>query len=485
MKWNSLEKRISGLLGIVVVLAMLSATTAMALPFAVGDVFAGTGNGKIDVFDSTGVFKQTLDTTSGSPQQTGMCFDAAGNLYATDFTAGNMAKFDNNGGLLMFPWGVFSNHPESCVVDAADNIYVGEVFSPDLLKFNANGQLLATFSPAIQNVGVDWIDLAADQNTIFYTSEGNAVKRFDVGTNSQLQDFATLNPSEQCYALRIRTNGDVLVACSFRVVLLDSTGGFIRDYPSSGFSPPATANLFAMNLDPDGTSFWTAVAGTGDIYRIRISDGVQLSHFIAPPRVDGLAIFGEPTVGQPGFTVMKDFRFTNVNSTATPAQLGTLLPQNGSKYNVSYVTTKSGTVLSTNPGQLYGVITINGIGVSNVTVNDTFGAVSGPTQFMVNPAKLGGGVEVLRVNTTIGNAVDITDTTQITSATVDNAAGTVNLTINLTTPLASDENLMIYVKFITALKGKLLNTNDFVNTAVIITNLGTETATATINFVKA
>ncbi len=182
--------------------------------------------------------------------------------------------------------------------------------------------------------------------------------------------------------------------------------------------------------------------------------------------------------------VTKDFRFANVNFTATPAQLGTLLPQNGSKYNVTYVTqTKSGTVSSTNPGQLYGVITVNGTGVANVTVNDTFSATSGTTQFEVSPAQLDGGVEVLRVNTATGNAVVITDTPQVTSATINNTAGTVNLTVNLSTPLARDENLMIYIKFMTSLKGSLPNLNDFVNRADAVINGSPGTASAIINFV--
>ena len=54
-----------------------------AVSFSHGDVFAGVGNGMIDRYSPTGVFKSTLDTTSASSQQTGMCFDADGNLYTT------------------------------------------------------------------------------------------------------------------------------------------------------------------------------------------------------------------------------------------------------------------------------------------------------------------------------------------------------------------------------------------------------------------
>ena len=175
-------------------------------------------------------------------------------------------------------------------------------------------------------------------------------------------------------------------------------------------------------------------------------------------------------------TMEKDFRYTNVdfvpmeyidpddNITGDeywiqlPADLGNILDDGGNGlYDVDYVIkANKGTVSSTNPGQLYGVINITGAGVMNVTVNDTF-----DDQFDVNPGKLGGGVEVIRVNAT-GYAEIVTDT-QVTSASVDNSANKVELVINLTAPLEVDEHLMIYFKFQTTLKHELPVYADFVN----------------------
>ena len=45
---------------------LLAAQPASAVPYAVGDVFAGVGNGQIKQFSPTGTLKDTLDTTSGS-----------------------------------------------------------------------------------------------------------------------------------------------------------------------------------------------------------------------------------------------------------------------------------------------------------------------------------------------------------------------------------------------------------------------------------
>lgn len=230
-----------------------------------------------------------------------------------------------------------------------------------------------------------------------------------------------------------------------------------------------------LTTDVNGQYQWFTLPGT---YRVHVTaPGYNPADSIAvtvPPAVTDLNVGLTPMA-----IVMttKDFRFTDVNFTATPAQLGTLLPQNGSKYNVTYVTKPNDhTVSSTNPGQLYGVVTVNGTGVQNITVADTFG-----TQFVVNPAHLDGGVDVLRVNTTTGIATVITDT-QVTASTVS-ATGPVDLTINLTTPLANDEKLMIYIKFKTSLKGSLPNLNDFVNKADVVVNGSPGTASATINFV--
>ena len=282
---------------------------AYALPYSVGDVFAGTGNGKIDVYKPDGTFVQTLDTLTASNEQTGMCFDALGNLYATSWTAGSMTKFDTNGAIITSPWGgPFHNRPESCAIDAAGNIYVGEVDSATehIHKFDASGTLLATYSPTTGPRGVDWIDLSADQCTIYYTSEGDIIHRFDVCTNSQMADFAT-GLNAPCFALRERANGDVIVTCSNESRRYDSSGVLQQTYLKSALLTPTGGSegsqQFAMNLDPDGTSFWTAAYNTGNVYRIDIATGAQLSVWTATPRVfstAGLAIFGEPTAGGGG-----------------------------------------------------------------------------------------------------------------------------------------------------------------------------------------
>lgn len=185
---------------------------------------------------------------------------------------------------------------------------------------------------------------------------------------------------------------------------------------------------------------------------------------------------------------LKDFRYTSVNftpidtmGTEDPADdnllqavLGELLPDidtNGI-FEVKYVLKKNGMVASTNPGQLYGVITINNTTATDFTIADTFGS-----QFDVKPGKLGGGVEVIRVNSE-GYATVLTGTDQVVSAAIDNEANTVSLEIALDDPLVADEELMIYVKFQTTMKGAMPDTDIFTNDV----SVNGELASAAIEF---
>lgn len=283
------------LLGSLGLVALSPPASANHIPYAVGDVFAGVGLGQIKHFSPTGTLLETLNTTSGSTEDTGMCFDAAGNLRSTNFQANNMTLFNNQGGLVQQPWvGALNAHPESCVVDAAGNVFVGQADgSRDVLKFNPAGALLASYDVGTQSRGSDWIDLASDQKTLYYTSEGSSIRRFDTSANTQLADFAAGLPAP-CFALRIRPNGEVLVACQSAVERLNAAGAVIQTYPAATYG---TTYLFALNLDPDGTSFWTGDINTGDIVRIDIASGAQLKKFNAgiSTSMAGVAVFGEVT----------------------------------------------------------------------------------------------------------------------------------------------------------------------------------------------
>jgi hypothetical protein len=285
-----------------------AAVQAAAVPYQLGDIFAGVGNGHVYQYRLIGTtFTQVndLNTATTSSDQTGMCVDTAGNLYTTDFSVGEMTQFNNQGELLTHPWGgPFHTHPESCVVDAQGNIYTGEVDGTHdhIHKYSPAGQLLATYTPAADLRGIDWIDLAADQCTMYYTSESDRIMRFNVCTNTQINGVN--NPwvsnldgvTGVCYALRLRPNGEVMITCENNSYRLSAGGTVLQTYPKDSAE---TSYLFAMNLDPDGQTFWTAGFDTGNIYRVNIDTGTIINQFTAPRlagSVAGLAVYGEIAV---------------------------------------------------------------------------------------------------------------------------------------------------------------------------------------------
>jgi hypothetical protein len=112
-------------------------------------------------------------------------------------------------------------------------------------------------------------------------------------------------------------------------VRLDSAGNQIQMYIL-----PGTTFLFALNLDPDGTSFWTADAFSGELFKVDIASGAILQQWSAagaPNFVDigGLSIKGEIIVAGPTNTPTPEETSTDTPTfTPTPAPSPTPTPSN-------------------------------------------------------------------------------------------------------------------------------------------------------------
>jgi sugar lactone lactonase YvrE len=266
---------------------------AAGVPYSLGDVFASRGDGTIDHLSPNGTLLDTLNTGASGVVGGGMAFDPAGNLYSTGFQANAVFKFDKFGNLVGTFASGFNADPESIVRDASGNFYVGQADGTgDVVKLDPAGNVVTTFNAAPEDRGTDWVELAADHCTLFYTSEGALVKRFNVCTNTQLSDFGTSPNGGPNYALRIRPSGDVLVAATTAVYRFNAAGTVIQTYPFPSHT------LFALNLDPDGNTFWTADLLTGEIFRVNIATGAVVTSFSRQGLVAGLAVFGEITVAQ-------------------------------------------------------------------------------------------------------------------------------------------------------------------------------------------
>ncbi|MCB0176188.1 MAG: hypothetical protein KDJ97_37160 [Anaerolineae bacterium] len=273
--------------------------------FRTGDVFVGVSNGQYQHYDINGNLLETLSDGLGG-FTTGCAFDSAGDLYTTNFGNTRVIKYDNeppHSILQVINTGMTSpgGHSESIVFAANGDFYVGHADGNGLIhKYDAIGNLETTFSVAVDNRGTDWIDLASDQNTFFYTSEGRAIQVYDTSTKTQLDNFATLPGSGNAFALRLLPPGDgtggLLVADRANIKRLNGNGNVIQTYDVSGEN-----NWFALNLDPNGTSFWSADFGTSNFYKFNIETGeIELGPIntgTGSGTLFGICVFEEITTG--------------------------------------------------------------------------------------------------------------------------------------------------------------------------------------------
>jgi hypothetical protein len=284
-----------------------------------------------------------------------------------------------------------------------------------------------------------------------------------IGTFMEFDDddygSSSHNPSEELISASID--------CSmYKNIYLDFDGDF-EDMAGGG--------KFWVNISHDGgITWWNVFFETNDV-----DPGGWDNHTSLPISLGSFAdgssdlkikftysdVYDTSGISSYGWGVTLD----NIRLTGDlyPAELGDLIEYNETEdlYYMDLVVKKNGKVASTNPGQLYAVINMSGP-IDNVTVNDHF-----DYEFDVNPPKVGGGVEIILVDPD-GYSITITKDPGVT-AEVDNENNWVNVSIELDEQLPSGWNLMIYIKFKTAMKHEKVRTPfdyTFNNTAYVYLN---------------
>jgi hypothetical protein len=310
--------------GACILWVMTIAAPVEAQPFQTGDVFAST-NGGVLVYrpNAAGVYEfirffNTIVPGASDQFAAGSAFDAAGNFYVTGFSSDMIFRFTPGAGDPRIDIPAGGRAPESIVFDAAGNFYVGisDPVSPGLRGFTPAGAPLVAFtvpSVAREDRGVDWIDLASDQRTMYYTSEGNRILRFDLVAGTPLADFARINtdltrpcqptpspaaphfPFCPSFAMRLLSDGGLVVAARNDIRRFNAAGDLIQIYDA-----PNADFFFSLNLDPDGVSFWSGDSNTGFIYRFLLAAAAPIASFqavFANDQLFGVAVFGERTQG--------------------------------------------------------------------------------------------------------------------------------------------------------------------------------------------
>ncbi len=264
---------------------MLFPVEQIKAQFQTGDVFVAVANGQVQWRRPNGTLVQTLNTTLGG-FTTGMALDSANKLYVTNFSNNSVSVFDKFG-VLQGTFGSGYSTPESIVFDNQWNAYVGNLGN-GIRKYDYNGNFISTSYGG----RVDFMDLQPDQCTMIRTTEGNFIGTHNICTNVAGADFAN-GLSGNAFALRIRLNGDVLIAMGTNILRLNAAGTTVQTYDVAGEN-----SWFALNLDPDGTSFWSADFTSSNVYRIDIATGNVITTYntgTSSGTVFGLAVAGEIT----------------------------------------------------------------------------------------------------------------------------------------------------------------------------------------------
>ena len=305
---------------------------AQHLTFAPGDVFVSTeDNGTVQWWTSDGTLNSVLvGVARGSAE--GLRFDAAGNLYVTHWcrdplcaTGNTIEKFSSNGASQGTFGSGYNCNPSALAFDAAGNIYVGQAdCAGAVLEFPAGSQLPAPYFVAAERRASFKIDLAADGCTLFYTSWGPNVKRYNVCTGAQLPDFNLAPmPGGEAVGLRVLPDGGVLVSSGAVIARLDATGALVQTYslPTGEFQ-----YWFGLDLVGDGT-FWavnnitssvitSSVSSKPNVYRFDLATGaVRASFNTGTPVIDVVVSPGAKTALHSTFAPGDVFVSTEDNGT--------------------------------------------------------------------------------------------------------------------------------------------------------------------------
>src|SRR5688500_7600006 len=229
---------------LVAVSLQLQARQLPLLTFSPGDILVSLEPGPVQWYSAGGLIRRVLAQTSPGTGE-GMALDRNRNLYVTRWCidpfcqqgdSGSVEKYDNLGSSQGKTGPVFNCSPHTIVFDAAGATYVGQAgCGKTLLKYLPGETMATEYAVAEDAFGVFWMDLAPDGCTMFYTSFGANVKRYDVCRGAQLRDFNDEPlPGAVAQDLRVLPDGGVLVASGQVIARLNGSGVVTQTYEVPG-----------------------------------------------------------------------------------------------------------------------------------------------------------------------------------------------------------------------------------------------------------
>jgi hypothetical protein len=191
----------------------------------------------------------------------------------------------------------------------------------DVTVTGAGVDLKATYQVAQQVMGSDYVDVASDQTTLWYTSAGTQIKRFNMATNTQLADFATVpnqpGPRPGLRGLRLLPPGDgsggLLATAGSAVVRLDANGQLIATYQPAAMHRALDMDKVELNQAAD--RFWVSDQLSTSLFEFDLATGDELQEVrlnLPAGQLCGFSIYqgfraGLETVPPPGVGCPTDF----------------------------------------------------------------------------------------------------------------------------------------------------------------------------------
>ena len=275
------------LIGTLAGLSMPLDARQLSLPiasFAPGDVFVALETGPVLWRTRDGLITRVLPQAVVGAGE-GMTFDASGNLYVTRWSIdstgltadyGSVEKYSNMGLPLGEVGPLLDCGPHTIVFAAPATFYVGLAgCNRTIVKTPLDSTITAEYRAAEDVYGVFWMDLGPDDCTMYYTSQGPNVKRYDVCGDRQLSNFnAAPLPGGIAHDLRVLPDGRVLVSSGQVVALLNASGALVGAY-----QVPGEAALWTgLDLVGDGT-FWVGNYLSSNLHRFNLATGARVASF--------------------------------------------------------------------------------------------------------------------------------------------------------------------------------------------------------------
>jgi len=355
--------RVFGVLWLALLTFAVTGLAQQPADWVVGDVFVGTGGGNYQVWHSANplaskaVYTLTTVNDGLNGATRGCTFDSAYRLFGTDSTntTNDVVRFaiNNADDIKNAPPPVaissFSGFTgtQSLAFDSNGNFYVGYA-NGGLEKYSHNGTFLP---PAFQpSPSSNWIDVAADGHTIFYTSLSRKIYKFDTTNPSHgswvYADLSLVSSASKgtLHAIRIfplangapgdGTNG-VLVADEDAIRLVTGTcpvtsTSDCTSAPSLISNTKLKGNFQTLSLDPLSTSpgnpstatFWAGDVSTNNVFKATLSSTKPIATITTgvptSTPLGGICVDGSFSPAQLAFATQLPPTTSNSGCTAAP-----------------------------------------------------------------------------------------------------------------------------------------------------------------------